>query len=191
MNKLLITSLIFILTACAKHNPYKEYIGYWKLNDSNEILEIRKLDNKDEYMFLKNHAILKNEDGLNDKEVMEILDFSIGKQQIINLKKIPGERLAVENGEKIFPLRLDENANEIHADGNTLRKINRSEAIESLKYIYRCHKLALKKSEEQEEYNVDVHDLFYNETSDEEKQLKEAINNKYKELSKKIPECEL
>lgn len=191
--KYIITPIILILTACTNiNNPYKDYIGYWKITDNNEILEIRKIDTeKNEYILLRSHALLKKEDGLNDKELMEILNLPIEKEQILDIKKIPGERLAVEMKSKIIPLTFNKNTNEIYIDETTLKKITESEAKENIKNLYKCHKLALKKSEEQDEYNVDKHNLFYNETSDYDKEIKEKIDNKYLELSKQIPECKL
>jgi len=200
--KYLTVPIIMILTSCSLINdPYKDYIGYWEVHSkykgitepTNDVLEIRKT-NKNEYIGLVNNAMLKKDDGLNDKELMELLSSPIRKEQIFKIIEIPGERLAIEGKSKSTPLIFDKTTNEIYSneiesETTILKKINEKEAKEIMRKRVLCNRLQQKKIAEEEEKDAETYYLSIDEISPEKKKRVDEIEKKYKELSKEIERC--
>lgn len=181
--KFTILATILILAGC-KNNPYEKYSGYW-LAEREAIIQIKKLDD-DKYIILNGSSILEKKDIGNDPVLMDEYNSPINKKGMIELKKIADDRLGMAYNSEIYPLTLSENNQELYskdADSKitTFKKIDEKEAKKLIINAIKCMNLEVKKQEEIFELKRDS--SYVDEINE--------INEKYKELSKNIKDCNI
>ena len=183
--KFTILATILILAGC-KNNPYEKYSGYW-LAEREAIIQIKKLDD-DKYIILNGSSILEKKDIGNDPVLMDEYNSPINKKGMIELKKIADDRLGMPYNSEIYPLTLSENNQELYSYSNeadskitTFKKIDEKEAKKLIINAIKCMNLSIKKEDE-------IYELKRDNSSyvDENE-----INEKYKELSKNIKDCNI
>ena len=168
MRLILVSLVALILVACSK--PHDKYIGYWQLDDSKsqKILEIRKED-KDTY--LVNENIFRSTDLLGKSK----------KEQV--LEKTDKDGLGVNNGLTVVPFNLSDDGKTLRIMNNKYSKISDDDAKKALDNNKACKDL---KTQYKDEIEPLSHTFNKSATA-----KRNQIGEKYIELQKKIPNCEL
>ena len=166
MRTILLSLIALTLVACSK--PYDKYVGYWQLDDSKrqKILEIRKED-KDTY--LVNENIFQTTDLLGKSK----------KEQV--LEKTEKGGLGVNNGLTVVPFNLSDNGKVLRIMNNKYSKISDEDAKKALDNDKACKDLRTK-------YQEEIKPISF---ANSETAKRNQIGEKYIELQKKIPNCEL
>jgi hypothetical protein len=166
MRIILLSFIALALTACSK--PYDKYVGYWQLDDSKrqKILEIRKED-KDTY--LVNENVFQTTDLLGKSK----------KEQV--LEKTENDGLGVNNGLTVIPFNLSDDGKTLRIMNNKYSKISDDDAKKALDNNKACKDLRT-------QYQEEIKPISF---ANSETAKRNQIGEKYIELQKKIPNCDL
>ncbi|TCM68435.1 hypothetical protein EC844_105139 [Acinetobacter calcoaceticus] len=166
-------SMILTLSFATISNAYDQYIGYWQLENSRNIMEIYK-NNEGTYL-------------INKSVEMSIAAPDVESKHY-KLEKMDNNVLGVEDTLTTIPLILSHNGSTLRIKNQKLFKISKKSAKPIIENTVACFNLRIEYLEKIGDLQIST--FLKNIKGNNEKKI-EDIKAKYIKLQNKVPDCNI